>query len=306
MKIRLVNILLIGALVLFTLACGGAEEKEKEEDSPDTVEDEIAEMVSDFFIALEDYNFDKARSYVTKGSYSSIKFLDKISSDFVAFYFVEVKSCQTKYDQGTCICEFDYFNEEPIERVVEVEKYEDEWLIKFELGDNFDNIFVYDYGYNLNKNLEGVIQIPLSSDFKMGIEELLDRIGSSYVKLGFSSLDNIMTADPGYEGSTAYGYSDYSYETGTIHSSYDFYDQKLTSCSVSIDGRDVGEDIHQYYGAIYSIIESRYGKPFNLPESLMDDPIQMQEMRWFIKSYNELLILKSFDTYIQLSIQEIP
>lgn len=306
MKIRFLNILLIVALALFNLACGEDEEKEKEADVPDTVEDEIAKMVSTFFIALEDYNFDEARNYVTKGSYSSIKFLDKISDDFLSVYLVEVKSCQTKYDHGTCICEFDYFDEESIERVVEVEKYEDEWLIRFELGENFDNIYVYDYGYNLNKNIAGLPQVSLSQTFEEGMEELLTRLGSSYVKLGFSSPENVMSMDANYEGQETYGYSEYLFEECLIYTTYDFYDGKLSACSVNIGGRDTGEDVNQYLNAIYSLIEEKYGKPFNLPESLQEDPVQVREMRWFIKSYNEMLILQSFNDYLQLSIQEIP
>lgn len=304
MSKRLFYILLLSFSFCLTTAC--SEEKEdKEEDKVKKVENEVKEVVMYFFTALENYNFNTAKELSTKASYSSVKFLDKISEDFNSCHFIEVKSCEVKKDKAICVCEFGYYGEESIEREVEVEKFEEEWLMNFQIGKNFDNIFVYDYGYELNVGIDDVEQLSLDPELEVVLNELIARLSSSYVKLGFSSSSNVASVDPAYDGGTTFGYSDYEAAGSVIHTSYNFSDEKLSSCIVTIDGRDSGLDMTQYLEGFYSLIENKLGKPFNLPDEFTNDPTQIWEMRWFIKSYNEVLILTPQESRIQLMILEI-
>lgn len=305
MTMKLIYILLLSSAFFLTTGCSEDKGEKQEESKEDSVEEEVKDVVMQFFTAIENYSFNTAKEMSTKASYSSVKFLDKVSEDFNSCHLIEVKSCEVDKDKATCICEFGYYGEESIEKEIQVEKYGNDWLMNFQLGKNFDNIYLYDYGYVLNVSHEGLIQLSIGPELKMEVKKLIDRLNTSYVKLGFSSSDNVASVDSLYDGGTTYGYSDHFADGCTIHTDYDYRDGVLSSCVVLILDRDQGIDINQYYEAVYNLIVDKLGEPYNMPEKFKDDPSQVWELRWFIKSYNEILVLTSIDDHIQLSIEEI-
>ncbi len=313
------SILILGALFAFS-ACSGEDsddvkdekeqKEEKEEDAVDKekikAEKEASEVVSKFFYAVAALDFEKSKKYVTKASYSSLNFLSKIADDFAAVSFSEVKSCDLKDKKVTCICEFNYFGGEVVQREIVAEKYEDEWLLDFQLGVNFDNIFVYNYGNKLNPRWEDTTQIALDSTTLQSIGGIIDRITSGKLKIGFSSSEDILAIDPAFEGGSTYGSSYLEIGDVSVTTSYNFFDNYLETCYTSLIHKDEAVGMNPYAESLCQFFVQKLGKPFNVSEDQVENLEEMLELRWFVKGYNEVLTLQFSGNYYSLNLYEIP
>jgi hypothetical protein len=294
--------LLIVVLSLVVFSCS----EEKKEDDPAEKEEkteEVEAVANEFFSSLMSNNFQYSKGLVTKASYSSVNFLSKVSYAFVSVYFEGVESCEVEENKATCICEFGYYGENRIQREITLEKFEEEWLIDFRLGENFDNIFLYNYGYSEVEETEGA-KLSLDPATKDLLKDQVVRFTSSSVKVGFSTPEDIAAADLNYDGGTTYGTSEYDSELLTISTAYDFDDGRLSSAYVTIDNQDYEQEAAQYFEDIYKVMTSQLGTPFNLPNNPKVGPEDVMELRWFVKGYNEILILTNRSSYIQLTLQE--
>ncbi|MCB9189650.1 MAG: hypothetical protein H6598_08555 [Flavobacteriales bacterium] len=300
----MIYILLLQFALLGATSCSD-EGKESKEIASDSEEEEvIKEVVNQFFYSLYAYDFESCKEFATKGSYSSINFLSKVSDYFESTYFANIVSCDVDGNHATCLCEFGYYDQVPAQRTVSLEKFKDEWLIDLRLGENFENIFTYDYGYSYNNRMSDFEQIPLNETAYHEIGKSIDLLVSSQVKLGFTSSEQIEMVDSLYHGTSVYGYSEKMFDDFLITTTYDFDDERLFFCSAEIVNES--QDIDVYARSIYDLMIDKIGNPFNVIESDLEDPEYMWESRWFIKGYNEILTLRINNGFALLTLYEIP
>lgn len=259
-----------------------------------------------FFSMLLSKEFEEAKVFVNKASYSAVSFLEKTSEEFKSVQLSVIDSCEINDNKAKCLCEFSYFGGEKFEQEVLLEKYDEEWLIDFQLGITFKDIFHYNYGRKTNVKWEDVEQQPLDSLARHGVVDILETLVSGEVKIGFSDANLISEVDQNYEGNANYGSSETIVGDLFITTNYSFYDDRLESCYVEIVSATADPAVCVYAKGIAQVIVESLGRPFNVPENEVDELRKIVESRWFIKGYNELLTVKFDQSYISLSISEIP
>lgn len=297
---------LISLGVLSSCSKNEEDKKEETESTKEETIEEVEKVTFEFFDALFLEDFKACKDRATKASYSSLNFLSKNTDEFEGMYFQEVVSCEVTDNKATCLCEFVYYGQEPIEKEISLDKFEDEWLIDFRLGKSIDNIFMYDYGYSINTRVEDVEQLPFNTEVTKELKKVVDRIKSSSVKLGFSYSSDITKVDSLYDGSSIYGVSEWISSDFVITTTYDFEDERLSFCTVEITNNDYNVDMDQYVVAMGELLKDKLGKPFNVPNEFLDKLSEIYELRWFVKGYNEMLTLRVASGYFVITLFEIP
>lgn len=298
--------LLLFAVSMFLAGCSTEEKNGESKEEKISEEDKVKDLVEIFFSNLINGNIDLAKGRATKASYSSINFLGKVLHEFQSIYFSQVKKCEIEDDVATCVCEFNYYNEDFIEKEVVVRRFEEEWLVDFQLGENFDNIFVYDYSYTKTSEMDDAAQVEFSEEAKVEFRKIIGRITSSYIKLGFAYSDNVASVDSLYGGSNDYGYSELLIDGLIFSSTYDFADGKLSNFYMELDNATAGVDMKTYFKSTVSLCTEEMGDPFNIPVGDLPNAYSYTELRWFVKSYNEVLTLRNNNDYISITLTEIP
>lgn len=301
MNTKLFYILFSFFLLFLGASCTSDDEADLEKQ-----EENIAELVDTFFYNLLSYEFVATKEMVTKSSYSSLDFLNKASMDFLQLNLIKVDSCVIDGKKASCLCEFEYYGGDVVSKRINLGKYDDEWLIDFQVGKNFDNIFIYNYGYSLNRKWKDLDQIELDTIAATEIKKVLSRMKSGMMKLGFSSFDEIKSVDDGYEGNYSYGSSVSDVSGLRITSTYTFYEERLETFVVNIENSGEETDVNIFAQSISRLFTDVLGAPFNVPTDQMQKMHELKELRWFIKSYNEILILTFEGDHFSLIINEIP
>lgn len=300
-KIRLW--LSLGLFIGVMMSCSSKEESKKE-DSKENEEDAIF-VAQTFLKNIVNGNFKSAEEFVTKGSYSSLKKLDKSYLYYQSINLVSVKSCEIEGAEAICDCEFNYYNEDAFVKQLHLQKFDDEWLVDFQLDVNFDNIFVYDYSYHKESFMNNVEQLEFNDDQVALIRNELNILTNGYVKIGFSEYSVVGMIDSLLVGSSSYGSSDYETFDLVISNSYDF-DTELTYCNADVDNLEDMTDMNQYFRHMTELVVEKLGMPFNIPKDKLDEMYMYGQLRWFIKSYNEILVLSNYDGYYNLELLDIP
>lgn len=307
MNLRAIQFILLMITVISFTGCTEDNKAEKEKLTTEEEEENINEVVNEFFYSIYANDFEASKKLATKASYSSLNFLSKASGYFESNYFSNIISCEIENDEATCLCEFGYYDQIPAQQNVSLKKFDGEWLVDLRLVENFENIFLYDYGYSLNSRItEDVVQLPFEDEVIIEIKSLLERILSSNIKLGFSSSLDVAKVDSLFSGNSKYGSSNWENDDFSMVTSYEFTNGKLNYCAVEIDDANYSVNMDQYVKSLCEVMKSTLGEPFNVPEEYQDQMEQIFELRWFIKGYNEMLVLTMSSGYFMITLYEIP
>lgn len=307
---RVLNILLLIFIAQLNVSCSEKKEETsavKEEGHDDEKEEEsVVQTAEQFLENLLNYNFEEAIKQSTKSSYSSVKLISKYVGAYTSIYEVDVKECEVEKEEAICMCEFVYYDDGEAEQEVKLKKFDGEWLVDFQLGITIDNVFLYNYGYEPHGRSDDGHQIDLGGEERNELIQTIDKIVSSDIKIGFSTPENVESIEPLYEEILDYGYGDLEVGRLMISTYYTFEDDLLFSFYTELTSIDDSFDVNQYAQDIIELINSKLSTPFNMPDDFDGDFYKARELRWFIKGYNEVLVLSNDNGAIGLTIYDCP
>ena len=224
--------------------------------------------------------------------------------------FIACDSCEEFTDFANCYCR--YTNEEGEERGEKIllRKFNNKWKVHFQKGGspvdaspfvNKEVIFNPDAPDRLDYLLEDRI-----NDLTNFSNDLINIFNNRDIVVGFTPKDKIKDLyGSRYSINTTSNslviYSEeYSFDAD-IYFNFD-YDEKLTSINIYLSKLSMLE--YEYYAFLIQQMIEEYGNPYNTVSIPHEDLYRYHDLKFYLKSYNEELILDCSDYKISIKLSE--
>lgn len=291
-------------IVLFSVfSCSSSNEKENKNSDETSEYEDLKFTAEQFLYKLYYMNVDDAFLFCDNASKSSVKKLSNQFSYFNAKNLESIDTCIIDNKNAYCNCIFVNSENLKFEKKLYLKKYGKDWLVHFILDENFDNIYVYDYSYE-KLTTQSKSHLSFSDTQKEHIRTIFKRINSNDIIINFSTIEDIKKAD--------------LYATEMINKSFnsEIIDENLKiEANYYQENNNLYSVIHDlfienhkdYYQSFLDIAVDELGMPFNVPENTSQkDLSSFKSLRWFVKSYNELVTVHFYTNYINIYLQQIP
>lgn len=289
--------------LLSILSCSSSEEKEEKNENEVSEYDDIKFTAAQFLNNLYYLNVKDAFLFCDNISKGNVKKLSNQFGSFNSTKLDKVDTCIIQNKNAYCNCTFVNGENLRFVKKLHLKKYEKEWLAHFILDENFDNIFVYDYSY---EKLDQISKNPLSlTETQLEhIKNVFNLINSSDLVINFTGVEYLKSVDENVKVLISKSLSSEINDANLkIVNNYFQEDNIIINASVDI----YIENHLDYYQEFLNIAVEEMGMPFNIPENTSQKDLNsFKRLRWFVKSYNEMITINFFKNYINISLQQIP
>lgn len=307
-------VLLILLVSFFFQNCTSSKNSDTMSDKKEDYKN-VKMICEEFCITLQNKNFDEMIELVDNTSKNRVLELKNSDNAFLNnVSFKKVDTCFVNGNEATCSCEFTKNNVKIYDHF-KLLKYKEGWLVQFDWGINHVNPFVSDITANFKENYPpykpNLIDSTEKSNFNNALEIICGLIHHPKNVAGFLKKDDFSSQE--FSRDSIYnlvingevvnkaGWNILiKYKDITITVLYIFGEQsKLFKLEFSIAAKKYNQ--FAYVQAIAEAFSDKYGKPYNAIDVPKENYYQYQNLKWFIKGFNEELHLTHEEYFVKIS-----
>jgi len=302
--------ILLLMVVFFMSSCSCEEEGEEEKDK----NNDPAWVSEQFYKAYCDQNYQEAEKYCDRQSQETLRSMYEWESMAPKQKFKSVDSCDQYEEHAYCYCSYeDDAEENQIEKLLLRKMKGDVWKVHFEKGNHYegeDESPLYSKKvFKLRNAPDSLAEIDylITEDAKEVTEHFVKVFNDEDFVVGFFKEFGMYSIDENAE--KKYSYSD-NYESRKHYSAWTLsqtYQFDVNDVLTGYEGKaDVFEEENSYilFHLITVAFNEVFGKPYNSEEVEDEKWFQYEELRWFLKGYNEELIIHNDRSAIQVYLRQ--
>lgn len=256
-----------------------------------------------FYEAFAEKDFERAAYYCDKPSKTTLESYSYVASYMPDQKFESVDSCELYQEHAYCYCK--YKDEDSVSQTEKLllRNYGKIWKVHFTKGGfgSADESVLYDTKPELHEEAPENI-FPLIKEEKTDLDSVLssafrfmddvDVVIPFFNESNIGDKDELATKEYSYDN--YYVRRDYL-QTASVVFKYYFTEEVLTNYEIIISDIE-SRNTFATYQYLLEKIEDYYGAPYNTEKIAKEDWFRYKEIKWFLKGYNEELIV-SVDTY---------
>ncbi len=287
-------------VVIVVSSCGGQDD-EKSVSEYEDVKFTANEFIENIFYK----NFKQAELFCDNISKGSVRKLENFQFEFRNIYFNRIDTCEITKNAATCVCMYEDYDAKEYEQVLELIKYNGEWLVNFVLDETFDNIFLYEYETDFFEEDKKWSHEVLQMESRDYLKQLLSQFNSNDLVLGHTTSFDLKELDENLKNNSSFLMeSNVEFNLLKFYNAYVFDDGTVDEVSIAISS-SLDEDMDNYYKDIVDILSSELGTPYNLKSLSKGDYHQAKNIRWFIKGFNEVLEVAYINQRVVISMKAV-
>lgn len=298
--------LFIACLPIFITSCS-CERNANEEKF-----DEPAWVADKFYNAYSHKDFEEAAYYCDKHSKNSLESISYQSNYMEDVQFIKVDSCDLFEEHAYCYCR--YKDSDSIEQVDKLllRNYNEIWKVHFSKGgfnQNTETSILYRKKAEINNEAPEMIQNVADDELRI-LDSLLFSITSFIndvdIVIGFFEEDRLMSKEMlAYKVNSYDDYYTKKNHPDLLEAEYRYYfmDGILTKYEAIL--YDVkSRNIYGVFDYISHLLRKEYGDPYNMDKISSEDWYKYKEIKWFLKGYNEEIVLSVNNNEVTLLLRE--
>jgi hypothetical protein len=324
--------LIFSSLLLATLKCQTNNEEKstrstakKNQSIEDKQLDEIKKTTHYFCTHLAQKNFGKMAIYADRQTQQFLLEIKNTDDSFLNYLqFIQIDTCLIQENDAYCFCQFEN-NFEKVIAPIRLIHYTTGWLIHVIWNDKNPNPFIVNTSSAKRKSfpidLPSLSDTLVKRDIKNAIAYSLALIHFPEVIVDYMEKDRwrtntILSPRPSrlpltdiIKWGTLVQQTEFqtsvSYSSFEFNANHTFTTSNILNAITFTFSPKQKDELLTYFQEIALLLTKQFGNPYNILQVPQEQYYQFQQLKWFVKGYNEELVLSSENNTVELVLQSI-
>jgi hypothetical protein len=319
-------------LLMGYVQCTSKNEKQSESTSKigsisneQKLNNEVKKIAHGFCTHLAAKNYGKLSIFADKTTQQFLLELKNTDDRFLNnINFKQVDTCTVSEKEAFCMCLFES-NFEDVLTPVHLIHYTSGWLIH--LNWNYENPNPFLINTSVEKRTNAPTNLSPLTD-SLALRDLSNALNYSLALIHFPEVvvnymekerlrtnpilppraSRIPLTELIEQGKIS---EQTEFQTAITYSSFGYGARHIFTSNKTLEGINFTfslsnkEELLSYFQEVAVLLTQRYGKPYNIHQASLEQLYQFQQLKWFVKGYNEELILTSENSNLELTLLSV-